>query len=182
MKWRRIGIVVTALALGLALAPGSAWANKSIKVSYETFDKAGTLCVKDKPTIKKNDKSLRIKKLSQNIEWQLEKTKGQDAGGTWEVRKLLTGANKSVDICPEIISFDANGKATCVIGTDLQYSYDLIWKKAGCDEVKADPVIIFEGGGGDTMLPFFPWPFLSLALAAGAAYALGTFVARKRRK
>lgn len=181
MKLKRIGIAVTVLALGVALAPGSAWADHMIQVSYETVDKGSTICVTDKPTIGQKDKNLKIKKLDQKIQWQIKKTKGPDAGGTWEIRKLLGGANPSVDLCKEQIVFGANGMAECVIAAELQYSYDLTWKKAGCADVKADPVIIFESGKGGPFMPFLALPFLTFLAAAVAAFALGMFLGRKRR-
>ena len=178
MKLKRIAIVVTVLALGVALAAAPAWAMKQIKVTYETFDNDGTTCVQANPTIDK--KSLPIEKLGQKIRWHLKKTTGDDAGGIWEINKLI-GSNKSVDLCGENIVFSGD-KADCDIAPNLRYSYDLTWNKTGCDEVIADPVIIFEGGGGDTKLPIFTLPILlSVGAAAAVAFAAGMSFGRKRR-
>jgi len=179
MKHRFImPLAATTLALPLLLGPAPARADHKITVDYDTFDNAGVVCVQDAPTMKANDKKLKIKKLGQVITWELKRGQGAEAEGTWTIQRDVGG---SVEMCPDTLSF-TNGVARCSIGTELEYAYDVTWSKAGCADVVADPVVIFDGGGGTPPSPYgLAGPFFALALGLGVGFGLGYVRGRRHR-
>ena len=168
MKRMQLGIMVATLALLMALPGGAAWgATPASDIDVE-YDWNGT-CVSNIDFVDQDDKKLELDKKKQNIRWNLEPRTGsnQVSTGNWEIE-----AAAPAELCKtKYNGSSSNTFLQCKVKKTIKYEYELRWSEANCNggtPVKADPVIIFDDGGGSG------FSLLTLFAVAAGAFSLTT--------
>ncbi len=178
MYGSRFRIVGALLACLVILPLGAAWADKNVKIEYETFqDGDGDWCVV-KDSVNVDDKQVKVGNLKQSVNWKTKKVGGAQypkAGGQWLIE---TKAKKEFVLCPDKIGpftqqgNEYSGECELVAGVMPQYVYRVSWSHNDCeDDAVEDPEIIFKDGAG-----LLPNPFAVSFLLLSGLLAATTFV------